>query len=537
MRLTAAVASAVLYGLCFPPAGLAPLAWGALVPLVLALRGVGPIRAAALGFAWGFVATALVTAWLLPTLEVHFEMSRVGSVAFWLALSAGAAAPYLALACAGFALASRYAPPALVPCAFAAAWVAAEYARAQLGLRSPWASLGYTQVGSEGVLQLAAFGGHYAVGALVAFVNASAAEGIRVLRLATAPRRSRAIAGLVGALLVVAAGSWVWGAHRLEATAGEAPGATIALVQGAVAPELLWRRETAPRVLRRHLSLTAEVLAESPAPEFVVWPETAVPTPVDDPVFGPALRAAGAGRVPVLLGAPRRETRDGSLHHFNSAWLLRPDGGVEHYDKRRLLPFSETHPLDGLAALGTPGDLDPGPYTAGEAPGLFTVGSLRIGVLICMEALYPELAREAVDAGARVLVNLSNDAWYRGRGGAEQHFAPVVFRAIETGVPVVRAAATGITAVVGPSGRVVARLPANEPGVLLGPTPAPHATPPPYLALGDAFARGCVAVWALAAIVVGLRRRADPVSPRTGVRGTGELPAPARRATPLLPGA
>jgi apolipoprotein N-acyltransferase len=503
--------------------------------LVLALRGVGPIRAAALGFVWGFAATALVTVWLVPTLDAHFGMSRAGSIGFWLALAAGAAAPYLALACAGFALASRLAPPALVPCGFAAAWVAAEYARAQLGLRSPWASLGYTQIGSELVLQLAAFGGHYAVGAFVAFVNAVAAEGLRVLRFAPAPRRSRAIAGLVGTLLVVAAGSWAWGARRLAATQGEAPGSTIALVQGAVAPEELWRRESAPRVLHRHLSLTAEALAGTTAPDLVVWPETAVPTPLDDPVFGPALRAASGGRVSVLLGAPRREARDGTLHHFNSAWLVRPDGGVEHYDKRRLLPFSESRPLDGLAALGTTGDLDPGPYTAGEAPGLFTVGSLRIGVLICMEALYPELAREAVEAGARVLVNLSNDAWYRGRGGAEQHFAPVVFRAIETGVPVVRAAATGITAVVGPSGRVLARLPANEPGVLLGPTPPAHATPPPYLALGDAFARGCVAVWAIAAIAAGLRQRADTARKRIGVRPTDGPPHPVGRTTPVRP--
>ena len=523
MRLTAALGSAVLYGLCFPPFGLAPLAWGALIPLVLALRGAGAVRAGALGFAWGFVATALVTAWLVPTLHVQFGLSVVGSVAFWLALAAGAAAPYLALACAGFALAVRRAPMALVPWLFAAAWVVAEYARAQLGLRSPWASLGYTQIGSEGIRQLAALGGHYAVGALVAFANATAAEGIRLLRKKPAPRRPRAFVALAGMLLLVAGGSWAWGERRLASTENETPALTVALVQGAVAPELLWRRDSAPRVLRRHLALTAEALGGEELPDLVVWPETAVSTLADDPVLGPARLAPGGGRVPVLLGAPRREERAGRLHYFNSAWLVRPAGAVEHYDKRRLLAFSETRPLGALAALATPGDLDPGPYTAGEAPGLFTVRDVSLGVLICMEALYPELAREAVGAGARVLVNLSNDAWYRGRGGAEQHFAPVVFRAIETGVPVVRAAATGITAVVSASGRVVARLPEGEPGVLLGPTPPAHPVAPPYLALGDAFARGCAAVWAVTALAAAARATASR-------RRAGSTRRPARRA-------
>jgi apolipoprotein N-acyltransferase len=204
--------------------------------------------------------------------------------------------------------------------------------------------------------------------------------------------------------------------------------------------------------------------------------------------------------VPVLLGAPRRELRAGRPHHFNSALLVRPDGAVEHYDKRRLLPFSETRPLGALGALAVPGDLAPATYSAGSAPGLFDVDGLRVGVLICMEALDPGLAREAARAGADLLVVPSNDAWYRGRGGAAQHFAPVVFRAIETGLPVARAATTGITAVVAPDGRVVARLPQGEARVLLGPIPPAHPDPPPVLRLGDAFAHACLAVWAGAAL-------------------------------------
>jgi apolipoprotein N-acyltransferase len=503
-----AVASAVLYGLCFAPSGLAPLAWVALAPLALALRGATPGRAAGLGFAWGFVATAWVTAWLVPTLAGQFGFSWAGSLAFWLALAAASAAPYLALASAGFALAARRVPAALVPVVFAAAWVAAEFARARLGLRSPWASLADTQVDAATLRQLAALGGHYAVGAVVALANATLAETLRALRGASA--RAPAWRGAVAAIVIllgVGGGAWGYGTRRLAAGQGGRPGPTVGLVQGDVAPELHWRRASAGRVLRRHLSLTDELLrGAAPAPALVVWPESAVQTAPDDPSLGLALRGAGAGRVPVLLGAPRREEREGAPRHFNSALLVRPDGALEHYDKRRLLPFSETRPLGALAALATSRDLEPGAFTPGAGPGLFSVGELRAGVLICMEALYPELAREAVVLGARALVVLSNDAWYRGRGGAAQHFAPVVYRAIETGVPVLRAATSGITAVVAPDGRVVARLPEHEARVLVGPTPPPHPVPPPVLRLGDAFAWACIGVWSLGAIGGTLRR-------------------------------
>jgi apolipoprotein N-acyltransferase len=496
VRLAAVLGSAVLYGLAFPPAGHAPLAWVALVPLVLALRGARARQAAGLAFAWGFVATAGVTVWLVPTLHGHFGLSQAGSVAFWLALAATAAAPYLALAAAGFALAARRAPAALVPALFAAAWVAAEYARAHLGLASPWASLAYTQAESPIVRQLAALGGHYAVGAVVALANATAAEALRAAWPGGGARAWRGALAAVVILIGVGAGGWAYGERRVAAAAGGgAPALEVALVQGAVEPALHWRSAAAGRVVRHHLSLTAELLAGA-TPDLVVWPESAVQVSLDDAAHGPSLRAAGAGRVPVLLGAPRRAGE----RSFNSALLVREDGRTEHYDKRRLLPFSETRPLGALGALATDGDLAPDAFTAGTAPGLFAVGATQIGVLICMEALYPALAREAVAAGAQVLAILSNDAWYRGHGGAAQHFAPAVFRAVETGVPVLRAATTGITAVIAPDGQTVARLPEGEAAVLHGPTPPAHPSPPPYLHLGDTFAHICVGIWALATL-------------------------------------
>jgi apolipoprotein N-acyltransferase len=244
----------------------------------------------------------------------------------------------------------------------------------------------------------------------------------------------------------------------------------------------------------------------------VVWPENAVQTRVDDPSYGPPLRGLARRGVPLLLGAPRSERHNGSWRHFNSALLLQPDTEPEHYDKRRLLPFSETQPLGELAGFGRRGDLDVGAFTAGEKLGLFQVNGATLGVLICMEALYPALAREAAREGATTLVNLSNDGWYRGSGGAWQHLAQAVFRAVETRRPLIRATTTGISAVVAPDGRLIASLGEGERGFLRTQVPPPWHGPSFYTRFGDVFALACVVVCVLGALLP--RRDQDAISTR-----------------------
>jgi apolipoprotein N-acyltransferase len=156
----------------------------------------------------------------------------------------------------------------------------------------------------------------------------------------------------------------------------------------------------------------------------------------------------------------------------------------------RLLPFSETAAPIGAGARG---ELDVTAYTAGRTLGLLDVAGRRIGVSICFEAIYPELSRALAVQGATLLVNLSNDGWYRGRGGARQHLQQVVFRAIETGLPVARATTTGVTAVIAPDGAIRASLAEGTPGALRAPLPAPRAVPTVYTRVGDVFGWSCVA--------------------------------------------
>jgi apolipoprotein N-acyltransferase len=494
----ATVLAAALYAAAFPPFGAAWLGWVALVPLYLALRAASAAAAAGRGALFGGLATLAVLAWLLPTLTGHYERSIFFAAALWLGIGVAAAAPFLAVACAGYARARSSVPAALRPALFAVAWVAAELARTHLGLRSPWALLGDLLAGAERLRQLADLGGVYALSGLVALGNATLAElvALRAHR-PREPRAVRAALAASGIFVAVAAATLGYGELRMRRLARPAGGLRVAVVQANEAPALRWRQAAALRVLADHARLTEAELAREPLPDLVVWPESALQIGPRDPRYALSIDALSR-RVPLLLGAPRIEDRAGSRLTFNSAWLLGAGGTALTYDKRRLLAFAETRPLGLALGSETRRDLDPGEFAAGGAPGLFPLAREVLGTMICLEALYPADARELAQRGATVLVNLSNDGWYRGRGGAEQHFAGVVLRAVETRLPFVRSTSTGVSAIVDARGEVVAALPAGRAGVLAGSVPPGASGPSLYVRIGDVFALACAALWAAA---------------------------------------
>ncbi len=492
-RIAGAVLSGLLYGALFPPFAMAPAAWVALVPLALALRGARGRAAAALAFGFGAVATASVVAWLVPTLTGHFEQGLPAATALWLGVALGAAAPWLALVYGLAAPALARARPLRAALLFAVCWVSAEWLRTRLGLRSPWAPLGASQADALRLAQLADATGVYGVGAVLALTNAALAELARAGR-GRARRSALAAVGLAAAVVLSAL---AYGSLRLATPRAEEPAFEVAVVQGDVSPALRWRRSAAARVLARYASLTQASVAAEP-PDLVIWPEHALQVPPDDPLLGPTLRLfVERAKVPLLLGAPRHARSDGAGRVYNSAFLLEPGAARAplHYDKRVLLPFSETRLFGWLPSLGAQGDLDADGYAAGEGPGVFGVGARRLGVLICLEALYPDLARELAREGADALVNLSHDGWYGGSGGAAQHLAQVRGRAIETRRPLVRSTTTGISAVVAPDGSLAAALPAEEARVLRARVPAAWPGETLYVRVGDVFAGLCVAVW------------------------------------------
>lgn len=316
--------------------------------------------------------------------------------------------------------------------------------------------------------------------------------------LATAPMLARGGAGRVSgaALIVLTGGLWGYGVIALNAPLPErADPAVIRIVQPNAAQHLKWQFDYAREFFYRHLDLTAEPPKSLQRPDLVVWPETAVPFLLDDAGEGLEVIAEAAGGVPVALGIQRSE----GARFFNSLAVIAPDGTVSGlYDKAHLVPFGEYIPFgDALATFGISAFAAQAgnAYTAGPGEALLDLGALgRVVPLICYEAVFPQDIR-AVGARGDWLLQITNDAWFGQGAGPEQHLVQARFRAIEQGLPLMRAANTGISAAIDPRGRVTASLGMGEQGVIDAALPA--ALPPTlYARFGDWPVVGLiVALW------------------------------------------
>jgi apolipoprotein N-acyltransferase len=491
--------------LAFPPFGHAALLFLTLAPVLAVVERQTPIRAGLLGLLHGIVYAAGISFWLVPTVRDYFDRSLaftlVFQLGFWLVTVGIFHGGLFAL----LVLARRALPRVVWLLWLPLAWVACDFARSSLGLRSPWCRVGDAFVGWSTLRQLASATGVYGITAFVVLVNVVVLELALFVRAAAGGKARthwRELAAVAGTAGLCALSIYGYAQQRAEALESNRVTDTlrVALVQGEKPSDLspAVRRRDALRHLRRYAGLTREALASGEV-DLVIWPELALSTSPVDRSFGPPLVSfVESISVPVLLGAPRYESRGEDRHSFNSVFLLAPGGGLEHYDKMRLLPFSE-RPILGDRVDATPGDGSLTAYTAGCESGVIRWAGPTLGVLVCFEAVYPEAARALVEGGSRLLVNVANDGWFRGRGGEEQHLQQVIFRAVETGLPLLRATRTGITAMIGPDGSVLERLPAG-PGSFVASVRVPGASDTLYARLGDVFALGCVFLTAAAAV-------------------------------------
>ncbi len=499
-----AALSGGLLALAFPGTGdQGWLAFVALVPLLVAVDGRGWRRAATSGFAAGLVFWLATIPWVAPT------MVRYGGLPWPLAgLVLLALAGYLSVYWAAFgallALGPRRSGAAVSVIATASLWVALEFLRAHLLTGFPWNLLGYSQHATLPLIQVAAVTGVYGVSFVVVAVNAALARALR-FREGWSPAAG---AVGVGALVSLAA----LGSGRLL-PAPQTPSIPVALVQGNIDQAAKWDPARQEETLRLYRALTRA--ASRDRPRLVVWPETAVPFFVrEDARLAEIQALAREAGAYLLVGAPDRSGDRAT----NSAFLLGTDGAVlDRYDKRHLVPFGEYVPLKPLLffvnvlAGGAIGEFAPG----GEAT-VFTTPAGRFGVVICYEAIFPDEVREFFLGGADFLVNITNDAWFGRSAAPAQHLSMAVFRAVENRAYLVRAANTGISAVVAPDGRIAQASGLFTPAVLSGAI-APRAGVTVYTRYGDVFAWGAVAVaigWAGLASVAWVRRRtADERAP------------------------
>ncbi len=473
--LTIAGGLGALAALGQAPWGLWPLTLLGLGGLFVVVARAGAWRAAAwLGWAGGMGHFTLALGWLVEPFLV--DPLRHGWMApFALAGMAAGLALFWAAAGGGAHVLARTVWARTL--ALAPVLAAAELARGHVLTGFPWAMPGHVWLDTP-------------LAQLVAVVGASGLTALTFALVAVlgavalAPGRvSVSVAGL--GLVAVIAGGWAWGAARLAAPSPAEPGPQVRLIQPNVPQHLKWRRDLVWLFFERHLDLTAAPPEPGQAPPaLVVWPETAVPWLFDprDPALQSIAQAAGGAQV--ALGVQRAEA--GAF--FNSMVVLDPDGQpTAVYDKHHLVPFGEyipllgrlaDGPLPGLAGRALQG------YSAGPGPVLLDLGPLgRALPLICYEAVFPAHLRTAERPD--FVLQVTNDAWFGRVSGPWQHLAQARLRAIEQGLPLLRAANTGISAVIDAHGRPVAQLGLGRPGTVDAPLPA--ALPPtPFARTGEA---------------------------------------------------
>lgn len=330
----------------------------------------------------------------------------------------------------------------------------------------PWNAFGYGVSGVLPLTQIASLVGLYGLTFLVVAIAATPA-----VLADTRPftQRAGAVSLAAGALVLVA----VFGCLRLWMLAPVDSDLDIRIVQPAIDQADKWRPELKDGIFRTYLDMTEAPLggnARVGQQRLVVWPESAVPfllTQEPGALF--KIGNALGENSELATGAVRSEPGTQKNEYFNSIYLIANDGTVEgFYDKMRLVPFGEFVPLKplletlGISSLA-------GPLEGFEAGYQRRVLSTSAGTgflpLICYEVIFPGLAGE-VTGNTAFLLNVTNDAWFGRTPGPYQHFEQARMRAIETGLPVVRAANTGISAIVDGAGNIVGQLPIFERGVL-----------------------------------------------------------------------
>ncbi|HTQ02639.1 MAG TPA: apolipoprotein N-acyltransferase [Polyangiaceae bacterium] len=517
-----ALASGVLYFLAFPGVDLWPLSFVALAPLIVALEGQTPRRAAWLGWLAGFTMTMIGFYWLLDMLETFSGFGVPLCLVFTAILCGYQAGRIAFLGWLHARISARGYPGGL---AFALGFAASEQA---FPLLFPW-SYAATVHQVPALTQLAEIGGPILVALPLVAANLAVAE----LALARLTRRAihvRRVALLAAAPVAAA----LYGAVRIpmvDAATAAAPKGRVGLVQANMS--LFGKRHNKGEGLRRHVDLTRELTSQGKL-DLVVWSETSVMSAMDEEDLSAAVPngfAATLG-VPSLFGAVIIKRVDDARRYvlYNSALLSDVHGKVlGRFDKQRLVMFSESMPFGETFPILYEWSPNSGKFVPGSRFDPLTFGDHQVATIICYEDIIPGFVNRIVNNGDPDLIaNLTNDAWFGDTTEPWIHLALATMRAIEHRRYFVRSTNSGVSAIIDPVGRVVAHTNTFEEQALAGEVAWLHAHTV-YEVLGD------VPWWLVTAVALGLAfarpRRKKPGSTDTGIGRVGHV-ADVSRADP-----
>ncbi len=362
--------------------------------------------------------------------------------------------------------------------ALAAGLGGAEWLRGHILTGFPWNDFGMALAGVPILAQAAALVGLHGLDIFAILIFAAPAT------LIDAPGRRSSAAAASALLLIATLASF--GSFRLLTSRTEyAPEVKLRLMQPNLPQDAKFRPENGPEILRRYLALTDQ--ATSPEHSgvadatHVIWPESAFPFILSrEPAALAQVGRVLQGKI-LITGAARAEENGGSRRRtriFNAIEVIEGDRVVAFYDKIHLVPFGEYLPLDSLLRPLGVSHLVPGVWDRGSGPRrLAAPGLPPMAPLVCYEAIFPGETVEPAGPRPQWLLNVTNDGWFGATPGPWQHFAQARLRAIEEGLPLVRVANTGVSAIVDPYGRILDALPLGVEGVLDGRLPKPAPLP------------------------------------------------------------
>ena len=438
------ILAAGLLSLSFTSFNLWLFAWCGFIPLFIALENKSLRQAFIITFFCGVVFWSLTIYWL-----IHVTLLGQIVLVLYLAIYFGLfgcviyLSRFLSVKCCLFFL--------------PASWVLLEYLRSYLFTGFPWAIIGLSQYKNLPIIQIADITGAWGVSFLVVLVNVA-------LYLFLRRNLKTKILLIPFLVLFLALGYGVVRLNYKPDWCNDKKQLKISVVQGNIPQDLKWDKRAVSFIQNRYRQLSIEAAADKP--DLIIWPEASVPGlwGQDDAEFAQVFSLAGQFNTHLLVGAVSYFNQN----YFNSALFINPQGSlVATYNKMHLVPFGEYIPFKNifpfLETIAPIGDIQPGreyilfrlnPALL-ERPVRASAQPANFGVLICFEDLFPELSREYVKRGARFLVNITNDAWYKEGSAPYQHFAASVFRSVENRVYLARCANTGISGFIDPAGRIL----------------------------------------------------------------------------------
>jgi len=429
------------------------LAWIALVPLLMSLKGKPSLVALKLGLLAGLSHYLTLIYWIVVVLSHYGNINFILSLAVLSLLSL-----YLALYIAFFGLILvSLEQDRLSSFWGAGVWVTLEYARAHIMTGFPWCLLGYSQYSRLPLIQISDISGVYGISFVIVLVNLVI---YRIFFASNLLKKRKSIgieiiltSFLIGSILVYGHNSLIEKAD----TDLEGKGLRAVVIQGNIDQSIKWDPGFQKETLAIYNNLSEKSVDFRPY--VIIWPETALPFFFQDRSYlsSEVFKAAKTTNSHILFGSPAYAKDKDTILYYNRAYIISEKRVYDYYDKVHLVPFGEYVPLKKYMPFVHRLVPAAGDFSPGKKVKPINAPDFQIGVLICFEAIFPDISRKLAMQGADLLVNITNDAWFGRSSAPYQHLSMAVFRCIENSLPMARAANTGISAFILANGKIVSR--------------------------------------------------------------------------------